>query len=141
MTPSIPASSHMIMVAVCGGHMQGLPLNAELVALGAIFVCEAKTAAIYRLFKLPQFEPPRPGLVRVNQPPGQAIAVEIWQLPLEAYGTLVARVPPPLCFGTLTLSNGSQVQGFLCESYAAEHGMDISAFGGWRAYLQSVQSS
>ena len=140
MTPSITASSNLVMIAVCGGHMQGLPLNPQLLALDAIFVCEAQTAAHYRLFKLPAFDPPRPGLVRVTQE-GYAIAVEIWQLPLEAYGKLVALVPPPLCFDTLTLSNGSQVQGFLCESYAAEHGLDISAFGGWRAYLQSLSAS
>ena len=30
------------------------------------------------------------------------------------------------------------VLGFLCESYAAEGARDITALGGWRAYLKSI---
>lgn len=140
MSTSEQVPTQMIQIAVCGGHMQGLPLNPQLLALGATYVAEAETAADYRLFKLPDFEPARPGLVRVNQQ-GYAIALEIWQLPLAAYGKLVALVPPPLCFGTLTLGNGQRVQGFLCESYAAERGIDISGFGGWRGYLQTLAAA
>ena len=127
----------MIEVAVCGAHMRGLPLNPQLTAFHAQFVCAAYTSADYKLFSLAGFNPPRPGLVRVNSG-GSQIALEIWQLPLENYGKLVASVPAPLGFGTLTLQDGQQVAGFLCEAYISETATDISSFGGWRAYLQSL---
>ena len=91
----------------------------------------------YKLFKLPGFIPERPGLIRVKQG-GASIALEVWQLPIENYGKLVAAVPAPLGFGTLTLIDGTQVQGFLCEAYATEGALDISALGGWRGYLSSL---
>ena len=56
-------------------------------------------------------------------------------MPLEAYGSFVALVPPPLGIGTLRLADGSRVQGFLCEAEAAAGATDISHFGGWRNYL------
>ena len=127
----------MIDVAVCGAHMQGLPLNAQLVVLGGTFVCATRTSADYQLYLLPGFNPPRPGLVRVNHG-GSAIALEVWRLPIENYGKLVAAVPAPLGFGTLTLENGQQVAGFLCEHYATAAATDISAFGGWRAFLATL---
>jgi allophanate hydrolase len=130
----------MIEVAVCGAHMQGLPLNPQLLALQATFVRADYTSADYKLYHLAGFNPPRPGLIRVNTG-GSQIALEIWQLPLENYGKLVASVPAPLGFGTLTLQNGEQVAGFLCEAYASETATDISSFGGWRTYLQFQQLS
>ena len=123
-----------IKVAVCGAHMSGLPLNSQLMALGGEFVEKTKTAPYYRLYKLNGFSPERPGLVRVAED-GMAIALEVWQVPLEHYGELVASVPPPLGFGTLVLEDGQQVQGFICEGYAAGNALDISMYGGWRSYL------
>ena len=123
-----------VNVAVCGAHMSGLSLNHQLLDLGGELVVEGKTAANYRFFQLAGFEPPRPGLIRVNQQ-GVAIGLEIWRLPLDSYGKLVTLVPAPLCIGTVTLSDGSAVQGFLCEAYAIEDALDISLFGNWRSYL------
>lgn len=129
----------MIEVAVCGAHMSGLPLNAKLTSLGGEFVKKAKTASTYKLFKLNGFMPARPGLLRVHAG-GTAIALEVWRLPLIHYGAFVAGVPAPLGFGTLILEDETTVQGFLCEAYATEDAVDISALGGWREFLagQSV---
>lgn len=126
--------SEMIKVAVCGAHMRGLPLNPQLLALGGELVQTTTTSPNYQLFKLNGFSPERPGLLRVEKG-GHAIELEIWQLPIENYGKFVASVPMPLGFGTLTLADGNTVQGFLCESYATLNAVDISLFGGWRAYL------
>ena len=104
-----------IRVAVCGAHMQGLPLNPQLVALGGEFIEATTTTSDYQLFALNGFTPPRPGLLRVTEN-GSEIALEIWQLQIENYGKLVATVPSPLGFGTLTLVDGSTVQGFMCEA-------------------------
>ena len=123
-----------IKVAVCGAHMQGLPLNPQLTALGGEFVAAITTSPDYQLFALNGFTPPRPGLLRVTEN-GAEIALEIWQLPIENYGKFVASVPSPLGFGTLTLADDSSVQGFLCEAYATQNATDISHLGGWRAFL------
>jgi hypothetical protein len=124
----------MIEVAVCGAHMSGLPLNAQLTNLGGEFVKKAKTKKQYKLFKLNGFSPARPGLLRVHAD-GATITLEVWRLPLKHYGALVAGVPAPLGFGTLTLEDDTTVQGFLCEAYATEDAVDISAMGGWREFL------
>jgi allophanate hydrolase len=51
----------------------------------------------------------------------------------------VASIPAPLGIGTLTLQDGSEVQGFLCEATAALDAEDITHFGGWRAYRANAQ--
>ncbi len=125
-----------VLVAVCGAHMSGLPLNTQLTVLGGQLVQATQTSSDYKLFKLNGFTPPRPGLLRVHEG-GCAISLEVWKLPIENYGAFVAGVPAPLGFGTLKLQDGSEVQGFLCEHYATLDATDISQFGGWRGYLQT----
>ena len=122
-----------IPLAVCGAHMSGLPLNGELTARGGRLVRRGRTAASYRLFALEQFAPPRPGLLRAHA--GSAIEVEIWVLPPRGFATLVAAVPAPLGVGSIELEGGESISGFLCESYAVAAAPEITALGGWRAYL------
>jgi allophanate hydrolase len=126
-----------IQVAVCGAHMTGLPLNVQLTSLGGTFLEENTTTPDYKLFKLNGFTPARPGLLRVADG-GDAIPLEVWQLPIENYGTFVSGVPAPLGFGTLTLADGRTVNGFLCEHYATLNAIDISNLGGWRHYLKEM---
>ena len=38
----------------------------------------------------------------------------------------------------IKLADGRLVHGFLCEAYALAAARDISHFGGWRAYLESL---
>ena len=49
-------------------------------------------------------------------------------------------VPWPLGIGTLTLADGSTVQGFVCESAVLGDAEDISHHGGWRNYMASRAS-
>lgn len=123
-----------VNVVVCGAHMSGLPLNPQLLDLGGELLACTRTAPTYRLYKLAGFEPPRPGMVRVEQQ-GAVIDVEVWRLPLEQFGRIVMKVPAPLCIGTVVLEDGSCAQGFLCETYATKDALDITEFGGWRGYL------
>jgi allophanate hydrolase len=123
-------------IAVCGAHLSGLPLNHQLVERGARLIKATHTSPNYRLFALPGTTPPKPGLVRVLTD-GAALPVEIWELPLAAYGDFVSHVPAPLGIGTLTLESGESVQGFLCETAATQGARDITALGGWRAFLTS----
>ena len=124
-----------IAIAVVGAHLSGMPLNAELRALGARLLERTMTAADYRLYALAESDPPRPGLVRIAPGRGKAIEVEVWALPAEGFGRFVATVAPPLSIGTLRLAGGRTVKGFLCEAEAVKSAQDISRCGGWRAYL------
>jgi allophanate hydrolase len=94
-----------------------------------------RTAPAYRLYALPDTQPPKPGLVRAGEGAGVAIEVEVWALPESTVGSFLAGIGAPLAIGTVALEDGSLVHGFLCESHAVEHAEDISAFGGWRAYV------
>ena len=122
-------------LVVCGAHMRGMPLAGELHALGARLVRATATAPSYRLFALPGGPPARPGLVRVGGEEGVAIAVEVWRLRAAALGELLTRVPAPLTIGTVELAGGTTAPGFLCERHAVAHAVDVSGFGGWRAYV------
>ncbi|MFO6420840.1 allophanate hydrolase [Hylemonella sp. W303a] len=128
-------AASMVRVAVVGAHLSGMPLNVQLTERGARLLSQTTTAPCYRLYALPGTVPPKPGLQRVADGQGARIAVEVWEMPIEHYGSFVALVPAPLGIGTLTLDGGASVQGFLCEGLALEGALDITAHGGWRAYL------
>ncbi len=116
-----------------GAHMAGLPLNQQIVGLGGRFLRAAQTEPVYRLHALGN----RPGMARAT--PGASIAGEVWALPTAAIGALLAQVPPPLGFGTVALEDGPCL-GFLAETQALDGAPDITAFGGWRAWLAARTS-
>jgi allophanate hydrolase len=126
-----------VALAVVGAHLSGLPLNGELRMLGGRLLETAKTAPDYRLYALDGTAPPKPGLLRVEAGKGGSIEIEVWGLPVAAFGSFVAAVPPPLSIGTIKLSDGSGVKGFLLEASGATGARDISSFGGWRRFLAS----
>jgi len=136
---TLDAGDDEIALAVVGAHMSGLPLNGELTQLGARFLDRARTAPCYRLYALAGGPPWRPGLVRDDR--GSAIELEVWALPEQAFGRFLRAVPAPLGIGTLTLEDGAQVKGFLCEAAAARDALDITAHGGWRAYLAAMAAA
>jgi allophanate hydrolase len=133
------SGGHVIQVAVCGAHMSGLPLNHQLTERGARLVSKSRTAASYRLFALTAFKPPRPGLIRDPEggtAGGAAIEVEIWEVPASAFGGFVDGIPAPLGIGTVTLENGRQVKGFLCEAHATRDAREITSLGSWRQFIK-----
>ena len=65
----------------------------------------------------------------------------LWAMPVERFGSFVAAVPSPLAIGSLELIDGRVVQGFVCEAWATQGARDITAFGGWRAYLREQQAT
>jgi len=78
--------------------------------------------------------PPKPGVVRVGEG-GAPLEVEVWALDAAGFGAVVDEVPAPLAIGTVELADGTTVNGFLCEPHAVEGATDITAHGGWRAWL------
>ena len=139
-SPGMPQTNGWVSLAVLGAHLHGQPLNHQLTDRGSKFSRTVKTAKDYKLYALTASYPPKPGLIRVPDFEGPGIEAEIWMVPDHEFGGLVAAIPPPLGIGTCLLEDGSSVKGFLCEAWAAEGAPEITRLGGWRAFLQSVQS-
>ena len=114
-----------------------MPLNHQLTSREARLIATTRTAPAYQLYLLPDTQPPKPGLVMSANGGGHSIEVEIWSMPAARYGEFVAEIPSPLGVGSLTLEDGSTVQGFVCTHPIDAHAQDISRFGGWRNYLVS----
>ena len=122
-----------VLLAVAGAHLSGQPLNDQLVRRGARLAFTTRTASSYRMYLV---DGPRPGLTRtLTGEDGPGIEVEVWSLPATELGGFAATVEPPLAIGPLELSNGQRVLGFVCTADAADPARDITASGGWRAYL------
>jgi len=130
-----PEAEEMTLV-VAGAHLSGMVLNHELTSLNARLLAETTTAANYKLFALAT-TPPKPGLVRTKEP-GAAIAVEVWSLKPANFARFVAALPAPMGIGKVTLADGTEHPGFLCEAHALAGAKDITDYGGWRAYKKTA---
>ena len=127
-----------IALAVVGAHLSGMPLNHELIALGARFLEATVTVPDYRLYALANTVPAKPGLLRVAAGAGGGIEVETWAMRAEAFGRFVDAVPPPLTIGSVRLADGRHVKGFLVEAEGLTGARDVTAFGGWRKAVASL---
>jgi allophanate hydrolase len=136
-TPAVQTPMRLtksVKVAVVGAHLTGQPLNWQLVERKAKLLETTRTGPGYRLYALADTSPAKPGLVFDGTGPG-AIEVEIWDMEEAAFGSFVALIPAPLGIGTVTLAGGRTVKGFVCVVHATSGAEDITAFGGWRAWL------
>jgi allophanate hydrolase len=127
-------SGDEIAIAVVGAHLSGMVLNGELKTLGGRLLEATVTAPDYRLYAL-NTTPPKPGMLRVEAGTGKSIELEIWALPAASFGKFVAAIPPPLSIGTVRLTDGRGVKGFIVEATDIDGAREISAFGGWRAFV------
>lgn len=133
-----PAPASSVRLAVVGAHLTGMPLNHQLTSRDARFVECCRTASSYQLYALADTTPPKPGLMKAMAS-GAPIEVELWDVPLDRFGSFVAEIPAPLGIGSLQLEDGRVVKGFICEPIGLQGARDITSFGGWRAYLASLQ--
>jgi allophanate hydrolase len=124
-----------VQLGVVGAHLSGMPLHWQLSSRAARLVQRTRTAPVYRLYAMTSQSPPKPALVHAGVD-GAAIEVEVYELDVAAFGSFVSEVPPPLAIGTVTLADGSSIKGFLAEPRAIDGALDITADGGWRAYLE-----
>lgn len=134
----LPASG-TVQVAVCGAHLEGQPLNWQLTQRHARRVACTTTSPHHKLYALDPggSRVRRPGLVRVpeGEPGAGPIEVEVWEMPSQHFGSFVAGIPAPLGIGKTTLADGRVVPGFICEPAGLIGATDITAYGGWRAWL------
>lgn len=132
-------SAETIRLAVCGAHLSGQPLNHQLTDRGAILVSRTSTAPNYRFYALRNDPAGRPALIRHDD--GAAIELEVWELPSKEVGTFVDGIQAPLGIGRVELADGSNVMGFLCEEFATRDAIDITEYGGWRSYIETMSKS
>lgn len=134
--PANPARNDRARVVVCGAHLDGLPLNWQLRQRGGRLLEATESSADYKLYALAGGPPMRPGMLRVTQG-GQAIKVEVWELPSSELGSFLTGIPAPLGLGKVQLADGRWETGFICDPYGLEGATDITEFGGWKAWLAS----
>lgn len=122
-----------VKLAVVGAHLKDMPLHWQLTSRDAKFVGAFETAPNYRLYAMADSVPPKPALVHSTD--GGPIKLEVYELDVAAFGSFVVEVPAPLAIGTVTLADGTSVKGFVAEPRALTGAEDITALGGWRAYI------
>ena len=73
---------------------------------------------------------------------GSCIALEVYSIPRETFGTFISMVPEPLGIGSAELKSGEWVKSFICEEvgYNAPGTVDITSFGGWDNYQKHLKS-
>jgi allophanate hydrolase len=125
-----------VKLAVVGAHLEGMPLHWQLTSRDARLVAATTTAPTYRLYAMANSTPPKPALIHSTD--GAAIQVEVYELDVAAFGSFVVEVPAPLAIGSVTLADSSVVKGFVAEPRAIEGAEDITALGGWRAYIETL---
>lgn len=135
--PLLDLEDHMetVRLAVVGAHLEGMPLHWQLTSRNARLVGATTTAPTYRLYAMANSMPSKPALIYAEG--GSSIAVEVYELDIAAFGSFVVDVPAPLAIGTVTLVDGSSVKGFVAEPRAIDGATDITAHGGWRAFIAS----
>ncbi len=125
------------LLAVNGTLMRGLELNPNMLAAGATFVREDHTEPAYRLWSINDRHPAMqraPGV-------GTRVALELWDVPLAGLAGILMSEPPGLCIGKVALADGSIVLGVLGEPFLCRGQREITAFGGWRAYIAARPAS
>jgi hypothetical protein len=127
--------SQEVLLAVNGTLMRGLKLNPNMVAAKASFVREAHTEPAYRLWTV---NDDHPAMVRVTDGSGVKVALEVWSVPAAGLASILLNEPPGLSIGKVKLEDGSIVLGVLGEPALVEGQREITAYGGWRAYVAAA---
>jgi hypothetical protein len=123
------------LLAVNGTLMRGLELNPNMLAVGATFAREDLTDPNYRIWSI---DDRHPAMLRTPGA-GAHVALELWDVPLSGLAKILLNEPPGLSIGKVVLRDGSIVLGVLGEPFLCEGRRDITAFGGWRAYIAAQQ--
>jgi|1186.fasta_scaffold140837_3 gamma-glutamylcyclotransferase (GGCT)/AIG2-like uncharacterized protein YtfP len=116
---------------VNGTLMRGDVLHRNLD--GARLVSEARTAPRYRLYSIGDVHP---GMIDATDG-GVSVRGELYELDLEHLERLIAAEPPGLGVRVVELEGGERTLGiFWVAAELPAMAIDISAYGGWRAYRE-----
>jgi len=125
-----------IVLFVNGTLMRGQKLHANLD--GAEFLGEFRTAPRYRLYSIADVHP---GMFEVESG-GVTVAGELYRMPPGVWARVEAGEPPRLYRGPVSLEDGRVVDGILYPRELAEaRHRDISEFGDWRTYMDSLHAA
>ena len=130
-----PAAASSTTLVVVGHHLSDQPRSVDLTDRGGVLVSRTSTAPSYRLLRVGDVVPV-PALVRVDTG-GAAIDVETWALPSVGLAEVLSAAADSVCLGRVLLADGTSEIGFVADAtvLADPTVLDITRFGGWRAYL------
>lgn len=126
-----------MLIAVNGTLMKGQPTNDILIEAGAIFIRNARTAPVYRLWNVGN---KHPAMLRAKQG-GASISLELWEIMPDKMIAVLEQEPAGLVMGSVLLDDGTSVMGILAEPYILVNHKEITHFLGWREYLNAGVST
>ncbi len=137
---SISAGSTTTLVVV-GHHLSDQPRSNDLTSRGGLLVSRTFTAPNYRLLRVGDVSAV-PALVRADSG-GAPIEVETWTLPSAGLVEVLSAAAESVCLGRVLLADGRSAIGFVADAsvLAEPTALDITHFGGWRAYLAAQSES
>ncbi|MGI2022701.1 allophanate hydrolase-related protein [Shewanella glacialipiscicola] len=121
------------LLAVNGTLMRGLELNPNLTNVGGKFIREEKTDKHYRLWSINDVHP---AMIRTTEE-SNSVDLEVWELPMEAFATVLSNEPAGLVIGKIKLADGTEMLGVLGEPWLVEGQHEITETGGWRNYIKA----
>ncbi len=139
--PALPASAPTVAIAVVGAHLSGLPLNPQLLALGAYGREVTRTAPCYRLFALPDTTPPKPGMLRVAEGGARDRGRGLGRCRAQRLAPFLRRSPRPSASAPSSSRTDAGCTDSCAKRTRSPNAVDITGYGGWRAYLASRSSS
>lgn len=121
------------LLAVNGTLMRGLELNPNLTNVGGKFIREEKTDKHYRLWSINDVHP---AMIRTTEE-SNSVDLEVWELPMEAFATVLSNEPAGLAIGKIKPADGTEMLGVLGEPWLVEGQHEITGTGGWRNYIKA----
>ncbi|HYY03181.1 MAG TPA: gamma-glutamylcyclotransferase [Gaiellaceae bacterium] len=122
----------MTPFAFYGTFMTGQPGHRNLA--GARLLGPTRTAPRYRLYVVDEL----PALVPADD--GVTIGCELYDVDEQHLARLAEIEPPGWVRAPLELGDGRTVEAFLATRELARRGEDVSMFGSWGAYMESLDS-
>jgi gamma-glutamylcyclotransferase (GGCT)/AIG2-like uncharacterized protein YtfP len=118
---------------IYGTFMRGQPGHANLD--GAEFLAAVETAPRYRLWEVDSRWP-----ALIEDEDGVAIAAELWEIAPAHLARLAEIEPPGWNRAPVELADGRTAEAFLGDVTLRARGHDVSAHGGWAAFVASRAS-
>ena len=124
-----------VLFAVNGTLMRGLELHQHLLDVGAKYIETTKTIKAYRLFSI---DDKYPGMIYEESGQTAPIQVEVYEIDKDKLIQVAEQEPEGLYIGRVFLDGGTPVLGVLIQKEFVRGKKEITKFGGWKKYLNSL---